>query len=208
MDGSARATFAIPGGEAHEQSTSAQKLIKVSQLVGVELPASHVCDALIDIYFFTVHWFSLVVHEPSFRKRSRAITTTGLARASDRPFVYLLLVVLGMACQYGEGFLDADLRHDLDMVATRTNYMNVVRQNLMDLLDEDCLEFVQICILIGSYWLYWGKPKASFGLLGTATRSAQALLLHRQSGTRPFRQNSESIEERKRVWWTIYTWDR
>ena len=75
----------------------------------------------------------------------------------------------------------------------------------MDLIDEDCLEFVQLSVLLGSYWLYWGRPRSSFSLLGAATKSAQAMELHRDLD---HRLSSEDTEERKRVWWTIYTWDR
>ena len=182
--------------------------MKVSDMFGMQLPPTRVCDVLIDVYFFTVHWFSLVVHERLFRERYRKIITTGLARRGDRPFVLLLFVVLGMACHYGESFVGAALQSELDLAATRVQYMALVRQHLMDLVDEECLEFVQISILLGSHWLYWGKPKGSFAILGTATRSAQALLLHRQSSSRLRRQNSQLVEERKRVWWTIYTWDR
>lgn len=117
-------------------------------------------------------------------------------------------MVLAMACHYGHGFVDASVNEELDLHSTRREYLRVVRRDFMDLLDEDTLEFVQICTLLGSYWLYWGKPKSAFGLLGAATRAAQAIYLHRQTGSRFPHQNPHAVEERKRVWWTIYTWDR
>ena len=87
----------------------------------------------------------------------------------------------------------------------RATYLKVVSQNFMDLIDEDCLEFVQLSALLGSYWLYWGRPRSSFSILGAATKSAQAMELHRNTDNR---SSAEDAEERKRVWWTIYTWDR
>jgi len=75
---------------------------------------------------------------------------------------------------------------------------------LIELMDQTTIASVQTCILLGSYYVYHGKPTLSFSLLGATIRTAQAIGLHRQ----PLRGDLESIEERKRVWWTIYTWDR
>jgi hypothetical protein len=75
---------------------------------------------------------------------------------------------------------------------------------LTELMDQASVASVQACILLGSYYVYHGKPNLSFSLLGATIRTAQAIGLHRQS----LRGDIDNIEERKRVWWTIYTWDR
>lgn len=200
-----RATFAIPGGDSGATPRSTETLYQVNDLIGVDLPAKATMDRLLDVYFFTVHWFSLVVHEPTFRQRYERIITSGRARTSDRPFLLLLLMVLVMSCQYGSDLAVPELQQ-FDLPSWGARYLKVVRSNFMDMLDEDSIEFIQICILLGSYWLYWGKPRSSFTLLGTAIKSAQANSLHRRSA--PPRSSQQSFEERKRVWWTIYTWDR
>lgn len=186
---------------------SSEASIQICDLIGIELPAKAIVDRLLDVYFFTVHWFSLVVHEPTFRQRYESIVTFGRARPTDKPFLVLLLMVLVMSCQYGSEIVGAELQLT-DLHGWRTRYLNTVRSNFMDLLDEDCIEFIQICILLGSHWLYWGKPRSSFTLLGTAIKSAQANLLHRQGKGQSMRLQRQNFEERKRVWWTIYTWDR
>lgn len=117
-------------------------------------------------------------------------------------------MMIALSCQYADGFIDEEARRDLDLTTVRTEYLKVVRLNFMDLLDEDSLEFVQICTLLGSYWLYWGKPRSSFSILGACVKSAQAIYLHRRSNSRFQQYNIHPLEERKRVWWTIYTWDR
>lgn len=177
-------------------------------LIGINLLPKRTCDALIEAYFVTVHWFSLVVHEPSFRKRYEAISTSGEARPNDKPFILLLLMMIALSCQYADGFVHEEAHRGLDLTTIRTEYLKVVRQNFMDLLDEDSLEFVQICTLLGSYWLYWGKPRSSFSILGACVKSAQAIYLHRRSNSRFLQHSIHPVEERKRVWWTIYTWDR
>lgn len=205
---SERATFAIPGGDLNIRSSAPEAYYSIRDLIGINLLPKPICDALIESYFVTVHWFSLVVHEPSFRKRYQAVSTSGQARANDRPFLLLLIMMLALSCQYADGFVDHELCQGLDLTTIRTEYLKVVRQNFMDLLDEDSLEFVQICTLLGSYWLYWGKPRSSFTILGACVKAAQAIYLHRRSNSRYFQNGIYPVEERKRVWWTIYTWDR
>jgi hypothetical protein len=203
-----RATFAIPGGESSRMLgpiPSSGRLLPISEIIGVDLPPRQTSDALLDTYFYTVHWFSLVVYEPKFRIHYNSIMDRGLARQSDRAFLLLLLMVLIMGCLYGSGVLPGDTASTAELANMRNTFLTVVRQSFMDLIDEDSLEFVQLCALLGSYWLYWGRPRSSFSILGAATKSSQAIGLHRDSDKR---LAIEDAEERKRVWWTIYTWDR
>lgn len=104
-----------------------------------------------------------------------------------------------MGCLYGSGVLPGGTASTAELANMRNTFLTVVRQSFMDLIDKDSLEFVQLCALLGSYWL------CSFSILGAATKSSQAIGLHRDSDKR---LAIEDAEERKRVWWTIYTWDR
>ena len=169
------------------------------------MPERQLCGALLDSYFCTVHWFSLVVYEPKFRANYTRIVENNLASSSDKPFLFLLLMVLAMGCWYGPGMGPGEIAPAAELANMRKAYLRAITSNFMDLMDEDCLEFVQLCILLGSYWLYWGRPKSSFSILGAATKSSQALGLHRDTDKRI---SMADAEERKRTWWTIYTWDR
>lgn len=203
-----RETSAIPGGFSTRPPTggsSLPKLVPVSELLGISLPPRPLCDELVDVYFQTVHWFSLVLYEPKFRPRYVSLMDSGMARSTDRPFLLLILMVLVMGCWYSPGTLPAEAVSMGDLVNMRNDFLKTVRASFMDLIDEDCLEFVQICTLLGSYWLYWGRPRSSFSMLGSAIKTSQALGLHRACDrTSP----PDDAEERKRVWWTVYTWDR
>lgn len=188
-----------------DQASTSSRPLPISEIIGIDLPSREVSDALVDAYFSTVHWFSLVVYEPKFRDRYTTIMDRGAASTSDRGFLLLLLMIMIMGCWYGSGVLPAEIVSTFDLDVARTAFLKIVSQNFMDLIDEDCLEFVQLSVLLGSYWLYWGRPRSSFSLLGAATKSAQAMELHRDMD---HRLSSQDTEERKRVWWTIYTWDR
>ncbi|KFY72887.1 hypothetical protein V498_10070, partial [Pseudogymnoascus sp. VKM F-4517 (FW-2822)] len=107
-----------------------------------------------------------------------------------------------MGCWYTPKNKSSDLGlSGNDMEAIRSQFLKVVQQDFMELMDEDCLEFVQLCALLGSFYLYHGRPRSSFSILGAATKTAQAMDLHRDSETR---RTFEDIEERKRVWWTVF----
>ena len=56
-------------------------------------------NGLLEEYFDAVHWFSLVVYEPKFRKMFCSIAD-GFAYHLQRLFIMLLAMVLGMAAWY------------------------------------------------------------------------------------------------------------
>ena len=181
-------------------------LLPIFEIIGIELPSYDLCNKVLDVYFSAVHWFSLVVYEPKFRGRYNAILSSGLASRSDHGFLLLLLMVLIMGCWYTPNRKGRDFGFsDGDIDALRNKLYKVVQQDFMELMDEDCLEFVQLCSLLGSFYLYHGRPRSSFSILGAATKSAQAMNLHRESEKG---LSFEDKEERIRVWWTVYTWDR
>ncbi|CAL3965370.1 unnamed protein product [Diplocarpon coronariae] len=207
-----RATSAIPGGGCRDtngtnsSSTYPAPLIPAVDLIGIELPGLEICNKLLETYFSAVHWFSLVVYEPKFRARYIAVVGSGLASRSDRGFLLLLLMLLIMGCWYTPKHKTQDLGLSAqEMEGLRSRLLAVVQRDFMELMDEDSLEFVQVCALLGSFYLYHGRPRSSFSILGAATKTSQAMDLHRDSSTK---RSFEDTEERRRVWWTIYTWDR
>lgn len=168
---SKRATYAIPGGETpgpQIQSMNPPGVVPVRELLGFDLPDAQICDVLVETYFFAVHWFTLVIYEPKFRSQYRRITTTGFASRSEYSFLLLLLTVLSLGCWYGplagkdpsDGTAELGRMHDL--------FLNKVREHFMDVMEEESLEFVQLCTLLGSFYLYhvarnhhsrsWGPP--------------------------------------------------
>jgi hypothetical protein len=208
-----RATFAIPGGYRNITSNGTinsngvpSPLLPVRDILGIQLPSHEVCNKLLETYFSAVHWFSLVLYEPKFRSRYETIMASGLASRNDRGFLLLITIILVMACWYTPTQNASDLglsKAELDNLSTEL--LSTVQRGFMDLMDEESLEFVQVCALLGSFYLYHGKPRSSFSILGAATKASQALNLHRDTDAR---WSLEDKEERKRVWWTIYTWDR
>jgi hypothetical protein len=159
---------------------------------------------LLEEYFDAVHWFSLVIYEPKFHLKFESVVD-GMAYASQKAFLLLLSVVLGMGAWYRSHKKNKDIEtQEEDWRAWAKTLVDGARSKLIELMDQASIASVQACILLGSYYVYHGKPNLSFSLLGATIRTAQAIGLHRQQ----LRGDSDGAEERKRVWWTIYTWDR
>ncbi|KAF2024668.1 hypothetical protein EK21DRAFT_104527 [Setomelanomma holmii] len=174
----------------------------IAAIIGFSLPETDVMRLLLEEYFDAVHWFSLVIYEPRFRPKFESITD-GMAYPAQKAFLLLLSVVLGMGAWY-RSHRTTRMAHEDDWRSYATSLVQGAGSQLTELMDSASIASVQACILLGSYYIYHGKPNLSFSLLGATIRTAQAIGLHRQ----PLRGDSDSVEERKRVWWTIYTWDR
>ncbi len=201
-------TSAIPGGIAHEgnQGPRPDRVQRrpTEIILGYPLPSSDIMRMLVEEYFDTVHWFSLVIFEPRFRPKFEAVQD-GQAQPSQKGFLLLLSVVLGMGAWYKSqrNRIDQNFQGE-DWQGWAAALIQGAGSHLIEMMDQTSIASAQACILLGSYYLYHGKPNLSFALLGATIRTAQAIGLHRQ----PLRGDPNIIEERKRVWWTIYTWDR
>lgn len=200
---------AIPGYRASTNApitcsaTTGQRL-PISKILGQPFPPMELVYDLLEVYFDSIHWFSLVVYEPKFRKALHSIAD-GSAHPSQRSFLVLLAIMLGMAAWYRSQRVGTDLANDGDdFQKWSTDLLRLVDSNLVELMDQPSVTAVQTCILLGSHHVYHGRPNLSFALLGATIKMSQALGMHRE----PLRGDIEDIEERKRVWWTIYTWDR
>jgi hypothetical protein len=91
-----------------------------------------------------------------------------------------------------------------DWLSWKSSLLGNIESHIIDLMDQTSLAAVQTCVLAGSFYVYHGRPNLSLSLLGVTLRTAQAIGLHRD----PQRGDFGDREERKRTWWTIYTWDR
>lgn len=203
-------TFAIPGCQTTgtsgplPNSVASGQRVPISSILGQGFPSMSLVYNLIEEYFHSVHWFSLSIFEPKFRKRLQSIAD-GCAYPSQRSFLLLLAVMLGMAAWYRSRKTDNDLtENNEDWGKWSADMIKLVEANLVELMDQPSVTATQTCILLGSHHVYHGRPNLSFSLLGATIKMAQSIGLQRQY----LRGEHEDIEERKRVWWTIYTWDR
>ncbi|WYZ45794.1 hypothetical protein EsH8_IX_000019 [Colletotrichum jinshuiense] len=198
-------TSAIPDGGPGTSTplttrTSGQRL-PISTILGGRFPDIRTIHLLLEEYFEAVHWFSLVIYEPKFRQRLLSIED-GYAYNTEAPFLTLLSTVLGMAAWYQSK--KGSQEDDRDWRLWSDDLLKIVEMRLVQVMDQRSMAAVQTLILLGSHHVYHGRPNLSFALLGATIKMSHDLGLHRNQ-----RYGSvDDVEERKRVWWTIYTWDR
>ncbi|KGO67729.1 Transcription factor, fungi [Penicillium italicum] len=201
-------TSAIPGYQASTGSSMANSAtgqrIPISSILRQPFPPMEIVNSLLEDYFDAIHWFSLAIYEPKFRKSILSIAD-GFAHPSQRPFLVLLALMLAMASWYrSKKSCTGPTDNSEDMKKLSADLLGLVESNLVELMDQPSVTSAQTCILLGSHHVYHGRPNLSFSLLGATIKMAQSLGMHRGLQRGDF----ETIEERKRVWWTIYTWDR
>ncbi len=165
---------------------------------------------LVDTYFDRVHWYMLVFHQDEFRSRVQHLFENLKNQAAETnklfPFTSTLLVVIAVALQYA-GDYRSGLLADLGVVPhdLKEQILSTLRSNILDVVSSGSLEAVQICILLGSYYLYHGNPGLAIPTFGCGLRVAQALNLHRRL---PLPEVSLALQQRsearKRCWWAIY----
>ncbi|KAK6225453.1 hypothetical protein QIS74_01500 [Colletotrichum tabaci] len=197
-------TSAIPDGGAGTRTplprNGCQRLPIPAILEG-RFPDLGTIQLLLEEYFEAVHWFSLVLYEPKFRRQLQSIED-GLAHPSEAPFLILLSTVLDMAAWYQSKKGPRDGSQEWKLWSD--DLLKIVETRLVQVMDQRSLAAVQTLILLGSHHVYHGRPNLSFALLGATIKMSHALGLHRRQKDGSF----DDVEERKRVWWTIYTWDR
>lgn len=204
-----QATSAIPGYRTRTNATSrctatVGQRLPISSILGQQMPSMELVYVLLDEYFDAVHWFSLVVYEPNFRKKLYSIAD-GFAYPSQKPFLLLLAVMIGMGAWYrSHRAITGSADNGDEWQKWNTDLFKLVESHLVELMDQPSVAAAQVCILLGSHYVYHGRPNLSFSLLGATIKISQGVGLHRE----PSQGDLEDIEERKRVWWTIYTWDR
>jgi hypothetical protein len=199
-----KTTSAIPDGNVCFDAPSPpvqHRRQPIASILGCNLPTIETMEVLMEEYFTSVHWFSLVIYEPKFRAQLNSVAD-GFADPSQKSFLFLLSIVLAMATWYRSHRLSQESQED--WLFWKSTLLRNIESHMIDLMDQTSLAAVQTCILAGSYYVYHGRPNLSFALLGVTLRTAQAIGLHRD----PQRGSFEDREERKRTWWTIYTWDR
>lgn len=171
-------TSTIPG-DASSTSPSGP----IWELQTMRMPAPAVMEALMDVYFDRLHWFIWIFHKPSFMEQARDILSAGYWRREDMSKVLVALTVaaLGLKCAMqnttpqGQRFL-ASVSSDPQRLMNQM--IGEVRMHLLDLLDDSCIETVQVTVLLGAFYIFHGSPSLAWSMIGISVRASYALALH------------------------------
>ncbi|KAL6251103.1 hypothetical protein RBB50_001311 [Rhinocladiella similis] len=147
------------------------------------MPPPTVMHILLEAYFDRVHWFIYLFHQPSFMIRADALLSSPSWTRQDMPAIMTMVMASAMALKCvlndpewtGHSVLAT---YALDARSLLTDFIGEIRVHLIDLLDDSQIETVQVCILLGTYYIYHGSPSLAWSILGMAVRTAYALALH------------------------------
>uniref|UniRef100_A0A0B7JJS4 Xylanolytic transcriptional activator regulatory domain-containing protein n=1 Tax=Bionectria ochroleuca TaxID=29856 RepID=A0A0B7JJS4_BIOOC len=175
------------------------------------LPNREIIYLLVDNYFVKIHWYMLLFHQHKFRHALNSLYSdagstapaTGRQDESTAGYISVLLAVCALSLRYTSTAQREQLsKHAVNVESLRESILNVLRLRLLDILALGSLEAVQLCVLLGSYYLYHGEPELAWPLCGCALRLAQALELHRRPV--PGMVSQHETEVRKRCWWAVH----
>ena len=185
----------------------------VAELLGI-LPTEQLAvDLLIDTYFDRVHWFLLVFFQEPFRERYRALISQRELWAGntneDFSFACTVLAVIALGLQYTCSYRKQRLvLLGVQPEALLESLLSTIQTVLFDLIAIGSLESVQVCILIGSYYLFHGCPGPALPAIGCGLRVAQGMGLHRTQHE-PVSSTGECRRaEAKRCWMALFEIDR
>ncbi|KAF9893963.1 hypothetical protein FE257_008934 [Aspergillus nanangensis] len=197
-------TSALPGGMNSVVSVAARS-ISWRDLVGMPLPPKTVLDKFMAHFFDSVDWFTMVFHEESFRQRyENLMASTVIPEGENSNFLWLVRLVLGLGAYYGS--LNA-LGADADSLKQLSrDLLMQIEQKLLAIVDLPSLETVQICVLLGSFHLFNGRPTAGLVTLAGGLKTAQVIGLHHESKLRGL--SDISCESRRRSWYAAVAFGR
>lgn len=192
-------------------------------IIGSTLPPKEVLDTLLDQFFNSVNWFMMVAflesspllrvltpfqvfHEEHFRRRyENLLTSTQGVEPVDNNLLWVTLMALGLGAHYSllggsTGQDESSLRRFSESIFTQ------VEHKFCRIIGSPNVEAVQICILLGSFHLFNGRPTVGFGILGSGVKIAQIMGLHRESMWKGI--SSINRELRRRSWWALEVFDK
>ncbi|EHK21825.1 uncharacterized protein TRIVIDRAFT_191907 [Trichoderma virens Gv29-8] len=204
-------TSALPGG-TKPMNCALPIAGSWRDLIGIELPADDVLDDCVKSFFLSVDWFMMVriiellyvFHEESFKRRYEEFLHQQRAY-HDSDFLWICMLVIALGAHY----LALEPPSNQNAVNYRQlseTLLSNIESHFLQIISSSTLETVQICILLGSFLLFNGRPNAGLGISGSGVKIAQVIGLHRES---LWRERSQAKrEEKRRAWWALEVFDK
>ncbi|TKA34515.1 hypothetical protein B0A54_13569 [Friedmanniomyces endolithicus] len=163
------------------------------------LPPKNVTDRLLSNYHATTHVYAPMIHWPTFLQKYESVYRAGSFHNLSQIWVAVFYGVL--AC----GTLaDTQQQNSTSQEGNAKAYVELCIKNINTWSDEFSMDSARAAVLISVYFMEVNWRSAGWVWLGSAVRIAQDLGLHTDRGPYP----PVEAEMRRRVWWSIYNWDR
>ncbi|KAK5122640.1 hypothetical protein LTR85_003903 [Meristemomyces frigidus] len=162
------------------------------------LPPKAVADRLLSHYHGSVHVYAPLLHWPTFLQEYDAVYRAGTFQHSRHIWVALFFAVL--AC----GTLMDPQPNGSAQEGEGAGYLDMCLRSINTWSDELVMDHARSALLISIYFMEVNLRSAGWVWLGAAVRISQDIGLHTDRGPYP----PVEAEMRKRVWWSVYNWDR
>ncbi|CUA67732.1 putative transcriptional regulatory protein C3C7,04 [Schizosaccharomyces pombe 972h-] [Rhizoctonia solani] len=176
-------------------------------------PASPHVTGQLARYFFeasSIHWYCVAVHKPVFYDAYLQFFSGRHQNAPDLDFCVLLAALCALTLQFcGDADAQAILGGPMDKDGLRRKMFDFARTMLVhsERIQGPTLERITAMILIAVYLENEGVVDEYYGTIGSAIRTAQSMGMHRD-GEAKWHMNPVEAEQRRRLWWILYTHDR
>ena len=162
------------------------------------LPPKHVADRLLSHYHGSVHVYAPHLHWPTFVQEYEGIYRDGGFQNAQHIWVALFFAVL--AC----GTLMDPQPYNTQHEGEAASYLDMCLRSINTWSDDLTLDTARTTLLLSIYFMEVNLRSPGWIWLGAAVRIAQDIGLHNDRGPYP----PAEAEMRRRVWWSIYNWDR
>ncbi|KAE8342684.1 hypothetical protein BDV24DRAFT_173678 [Aspergillus arachidicola] len=197
-------TSALPGGKK-TYSPLLHSPIPWRDGIGIQLPPRQVLDELVTQFFDSVDWFMMVFHEGSFRQRYDSLITSVHVAGPDNNFLWLVMLVLALGAHYSSLHEPLD-EHHRNLSVLSEKLLTQIEYRFLQIIGCPNVEAVQVCVLLGSFHLFNGRPTVGMGVLGSGIKIAQVIGLHRESMWHNL--SDVARESRRRSWWALEVFDK
>ncbi|OQE16103.1 hypothetical protein PENSTE_c025G08537 [Penicillium steckii] len=198
-------TSALPGGKLSPFSFPSRQ-IPWQDIIGLSLPSKQSLDHLVDTFFTSVDWFMMIFHETTFRQRYEDLMTSIYIPSEDNiNFLWITLLVFGLGAHYSS-LTPQSTDQQLKMKQFSKEIIARIEQQFLKIIDSPDEEAVQICVLLGSFFLFNGRPTSGLGILGSGIKIAQVLRLHREPVSTEM--SASRLESRRCSWWALEIFDK
>ena len=162
------------------------------------LPPRHVVDRLLSHYRGSVQVYAPMLHWPTFMQEVDAVYRTGSFQRSTHIWVSLFYGVL--AC----GTLMDPQPNGSPQEGEGAGYLDLSMRSINTWSDDLTMDLARATLLISIYFVETNLTSGGWVWLGTSVRTAEDVGLHTDQGA----YSPLEAETRRRVWWSIYNWDR
>lgn len=197
---------AIPDGSPMQKtSPNSMRRVPIFDLIGMDLPSREMTNLLLDSYLKHVHWFIMVIHEPTLRTELDEVLALGTIQPTRVSYLALILVILAFGSNYITDEEAQSLGPGFDRHGLEKRLVKKVEEKFLDICDSADIEAVQTGLILSAYYVYFGYPKRATIVYDATLTCTKALGLHRESlweGVDPLTK-----EIRRRVFWAVYAGD-